>query len=66
MSRGTSAIRDTGEEARWKSGKRRKEGIIHERAMGEREREREEKKESEREEYPEVVTHVAMELSAMN
>lgn len=40
MSRGTSAIRDTGEEARWKSGKRRKEGIIHERAMGERERER--------------------------
>lgn len=64
MSRGTSAIRDTGEEARWKSGKRSKEGIIHERAMGERERERE--KESEREEYPEVVTHVAMELSAMN
>lgn len=64
MSRGTSAIRDTGEEARWKSEKRRKEGIIHERAMGERERER--KKESEREEYPEVVTHVAMELSAMN
>lgn len=40
MSRGTSAIRDTGEEARWKSGKRRKEGIIHERAMGEREREK--------------------------
>lgn len=63
MSRGTSAIRDTGEEARWKSGKRRKERIIHERAMGERKRE---KKESEREEYPEVVTHVAMELSAMN
>lgn len=31
----------------------------------EKERERK-KKESEREEYPEVVTHVAMELSAMN
>lgn len=44
---------------------KRMEGIPYERVMGE-EKEREGEKESERKEYLEVVTYVAMELSATN